>query len=172
KAHVAGAHAANNGVEVCAVVVEQPAGTVNAFGDFEDVLLKDATCVGIGQHDAGDRIVERRIEGSKVHATVVAGLHGSYFESGKRGAGGVGAVGAVGDKHDIAAMVFTQAVIGADDRHADIFALGAGGGSQGDFRHAEQGLQFLLQVPHRAQGALGVLVRLHGVQAGKRGHGG
>src|SRR3972149_4968265 len=47
--HVAGANDAEDGVEVGAVVVDEPVGTVHRPGDLGDVLLEEPEGVGGGQ---------------------------------------------------------------------------------------------------------------------------
>ena len=49
---------AEDGVEVGAVVVEQPAHLVHGGGDLGDVLLEQAERVRVGEHDAGHVVVE------------------------------------------------------------------------------------------------------------------
>ena len=65
EAHVAGPADAEHGVEVGAVVVEQPAGLVHEPGDLGDVLVEEAEGVGVGEHEAGDVVVEQRLRGPR-----------------------------------------------------------------------------------------------------------
>jgi hypothetical protein len=60
EAHVARADHPEDGIQVGAVVVQEPADLVEGGGDLGDVLLEQAEGVRIGQHDAGHVLVEHR----------------------------------------------------------------------------------------------------------------
>ena len=73
EAHVAGPGDAEDGVEVGAVVVEEPAHLVHGGGDLGDVLLEQPERVRVGEHDAGDVVVERAPGAAHVDAAAVVG---------------------------------------------------------------------------------------------------
>ena len=60
EAHVAGAHLAEDGVEVGAVVVEQAAGVVDGFGDGFDLPLEERRR-WTGWSSSGRRFAGRRL---------------------------------------------------------------------------------------------------------------
>ncbi len=55
-------HLAEHRVEVGTVVIEQAACLVHELGYLEDFRLEHAERVGVGHHDAGDGVVEQRLE--------------------------------------------------------------------------------------------------------------
>ncbi len=59
KAHIARTHHPHDRIQVCAVVVVQPAGVVDDPGDLKDILVKDADCVRIGEHQARGVLTDR-----------------------------------------------------------------------------------------------------------------
>ena len=69
--HVPGPHDTEDGIEVGAVVVEEPTDPVDGGGDLGDVLLEEAERVRVGQHDAGHVLVEHRPQGLHVDAPPV-----------------------------------------------------------------------------------------------------
>ena len=135
EAHVAGPHLAEDGVEVRAVVVEQPARLVHLARDLDDAPLEDAERARVRQHDAGGRRRERRLERGEVDVAVrqrrdLAHLHAAH-RRGRR----VGAVRRVRDDDLVPREVAARAVVGADHRDAGEFALGAGHRRQRDAGH-------------------------------------
>ena len=89
---------ADDGVEVRAVVVDQPVDAVDQVADLADVRVEQPQRVGAGQHEAGDLVVERLLEGRRCPSRRWRRLGiGPTSIAGDGGAGGVGAVAAVGD---------------------------------------------------------------------------
>jgi hypothetical protein len=87
--HVARAAAAHDRVQVCAVVVEgRPAGVDNP-GDLGDVLVEDAERVRVGEHQAGDALVDLRAQVVQVHPTPLVGRNLHHLIAGHRHRRGV-----------------------------------------------------------------------------------
>ena len=159
EAHVAGADLAQDGVQVGAVVVEQPAGLVHGGGDGLDVAVEHADGARVGQHDAGglraDRVAQRR----DVHVAVAAGGDLAHVEAGHDGRGRVGAVGGIGHQDLAPGRVAAGVVVGADHHDAGELALGAGGRREGHRMHAGDDLQHVLQLMQAGHDALAVRLR-------------
>ncbi len=68
--HVAGAHLAQDGVQVGAVVIEQAARLVDCCGDLADIAVEHAYGARIGEHDAGGLGADRFAQGGDVHVAV------------------------------------------------------------------------------------------------------
>jgi hypothetical protein len=98
EAHVTGPDDAENGVEVGAVVVHQPADVVHGGGDLGDVLLEQAQRVGVRQHDAGHLLVQQRAQGGHVDQAAGVRPHRDRLVPAQRDRGGIGPVGRVGDE--------------------------------------------------------------------------
>src|SRR6185503_20951754 len=102
-AEVAGADAADDGVEIRPICIEVGAGLVGQARDLDDVALEQAAGVGVGHHDRGDVGAELGFQVGEVDAAV-----GGLGDLGDRvadegGGGGIGAVG--GGGHQDAAAV-------------------------------------------------------------------
>ncbi len=159
EAHVAGAHLAEDGVEVGAVVVEQAAGVVDGFGDGFDLPLEDAAGGRVGHHQAGGLRAAGFFEGFQVHVAVFADGHFADFVAAHDGGGRVGAVGGFGDQDFGAGVVAAGFVVGADHGDAGEFTLGAGHGGERDAFHAGDFLEEVLQLVQAGQVALAVAGR-------------
>ena len=81
EAHVAGAHFAEQGVEVGTVIVEQAARLVHKFGNLHYLGLKHSERVGIGHHDAGHRVIEQRLEILYINRAIRFRLHFHHLET-------------------------------------------------------------------------------------------
>ncbi len=134
-AEVAGAGLADQRVHVGAVHVEQGALGVEDVGDFVDLAFEDADRGWVGEHQRGGLFVDLAREGFKIDAAFGVGLEVLNLVAADGGGGGVGAVGGVGDE-DFFARVALRLVPGADEEDAGEFAVGAGGGLEGDRVHA------------------------------------
>ena len=59
---ISGANFAYQGIHVGAVHVDQAAFGMHNVGDFVDLLLKDAQCIGIGEHQSSDILIHLRFQ--------------------------------------------------------------------------------------------------------------
>ncbi len=175
KAHVARPAAAENGVGVGTVVVQQAAGIVDDLGDFQNVFFEQAERVR-DSSASGPRSSVRpafaAASTSTLPRSLERNLHDSVAAHGR--AGRVGAVGRVGDDDfDPLCPSPRVFVVRLHDHEAQQLAVGARGGLQ--CRPAQPGdfAQILLQGVHQFQRALHRLlglVRMHMGKAGQRGH--
>ncbi len=126
EAHVTGANLAEDGVQVCAVVVEQAAGLTDYIFDLQDPALEYAQRRRIGQHDAGrvrsDRILERR----DIDIAVFIGRNLLDDATAHRRRCGIRAMRRV--RHDdlVAIVVPARQMIGANHGDTRKFSLSAG----------------------------------------------
>ena len=171
KSHVARADHTHHGVEVGTVVVAQATGLVNQAGDFQNVLIKDANGVGVGEHQTGSVIPQDLPKGLQIHAAVGGGGDVHHLIAAHGCSGGVGAVGRVRNDDLGAAVVAPGLMVLLDEQNASELAMGASGGLEGHIRHACDftqipfgGLQHLLTASSSVLGR-------QGVHAGKAGQG-
>ena len=73
EAHVARLDLAENGIEVGAVVIQQPAGVVHDFLDVEDVLLEHAQRRRIGEHQPRGLRADRGLERGEIDVALAVG---------------------------------------------------------------------------------------------------
>ena len=73
--HVAGAHLAENGVEIGAVVVQQTTGVVNDARDLLDAPLEHTERRRVGQHDARGLRAHRRAQRFEIGVAVDPDRH-------------------------------------------------------------------------------------------------
>ena len=66
-AHEAGLRDAEYGVEVRPVTVDQPSRLVYQARDLQEVLFEQPQGIGVGEHQAGDAVVELRPEVEHIH---------------------------------------------------------------------------------------------------------
>ena len=93
-AEVAGPGDAEDGVEVGAVVVDQPARLVDGRDDLLDVLVPEAERVRVGDHQPGGVGADRRAQRVEIAVAARIGRDGDHLEAGHHRRGRVGAVGA------------------------------------------------------------------------------
>ena len=67
KTHIAGTNPSHDSVQIGAIIVVQAARVMDQASDLQDIAVKDAHSVGIGQHQAGNRIVKRAPESFQIH---------------------------------------------------------------------------------------------------------
>ena len=141
------------------------------LGDLRDVGVEHAQRVGVGQHQAGDRVVGLGPEVVEVHPAVGVGADLDDRHARHRHRRRVGPVRGVGGQHlgpDLPAVL----VEGARQEHARQLAVRPGARLQRDVRQAGDLAQRALQVVHQLQRALRALRRLQRVQprvTGERG---
>ncbi len=164
EAHVAGPGAPHDRVEVRPVVVESAADAVHDARDLGDVAVEETERVGVGEHQAGDRLVGLRAQVVEVHPALGVGRHLDDLVAGHRHRRGVGAVGGVRSE-DARALLAAVVVIGAGEQEPGELAVRARGGLQRDVRQAGDLRQRPLQAPHQLERPLGALGVLRGVQA-------
>ena len=66
EAHVCRLDDAQYGVQIRAVVVKESAGIVDFFLNHPDLRFEQPQCIGIGQHQRRDSVIERRVETRQV----------------------------------------------------------------------------------------------------------
>ena len=168
EAHVAGPRVAHDGVEVGAVVVEGAARLVDQPGDLGDVLVEDAERVRVGQHQAGDVVVDLRPQVVHLDPAALVGGDLDDLVAGHRHRGRVGAVRGVGGE-DLVAGLAAVGVVGAGEEQAGELAVRAGRGLQADVGQPADLAEARLQQPHQLQRALRAPRVLGRVQPGVAG---
>ena len=153
--HVARANLAENGVQIRAVVVQEPARVVNDARDLLDSVLEHAQGGRIGEHDRGRFMAYRRLQRVDVDIAVPIARNLGDAAAAHRGGGGIRAVR--GLRHDDLATsrIIALSMIGPDHRHARELALRAGHGRETDPLHAGDVLEHLLQLVHAGEKSLG-----------------
>ena len=154
EAHVARPDDAQDGVEVGAVVVEQPPDAVDGGGDLGDVLLEESEGVRIGQHDAGDVLVEDRPQRGHVHASAIVAGHRDHLVAAQGHRRRVGAVGGVRDD-DLVPCRPLGVVPGPHEEQTGELAGRTRCRLQGGRGHAGHLAQRLLQLDEQLQPPLG-----------------
>ena len=99
EAHVAGPGAAHDRVQIRPVVVEGSARVAHHLGDLGDVLAEHAQRVRVGEHQAGDPLVELGAQILEVHSPPLVRRHLDHLVAGHRHRGGIGAVRGVRGEH-------------------------------------------------------------------------
>ena len=171
EAHVPGPDQPQDGVEVGAVVVEQPTHPVDGGRDGGDVLLEEPEGVRVGQHDPGHVLVELGGQGVHVHAATGVAGHGDHLVAAEGHRRRVGPVGGVGDD-DLVAGPALGGVPRPHQQQAGQLAGGAGGRLEGGGRHAGDLAEDLLQLHQQAQPPLGQRGGRRRVDPGQAGEGG
>ena len=169
EAHVARACVAHDGVEVGAVVVAQAARLVDDAADLDDVGVKEAERVGVGEHEAGRVGADGRAQRVEVDAALVVGGDRDHGEARHDRRRGVGAVRGVGDDDLGAARLATLFQIVPDEEKARVLTVGTRRRLQGQGVHAEDLLEVLLDLPHDLETALDRLDGLERVDVGEAG---
>ena len=85
---IAGPGFADDGVEVCAVVICEAIDAVNQVADLFDVRVEKAQRIGVGEHKARDFIVEEFFKGGDIHHAFVGAGDGHDFVAGDGGVAG------------------------------------------------------------------------------------
>ena len=168
EAHVARPRAAHDGVEVRPVVVERRAHPVHELRDLLDVRVEDPERVRVGEHQAGDVLVEVGLQVVHVDAALVVRADLDDLVAGHRHRRRVGPVRGVG-REDLVRRAAVGVVEGAREQHAGQLAVRAGAGLQRDVREARDLGQRALELVHQLQRALGARGLLRGVQPGVAG---
>ena len=145
EAHIAGAHPSEYGVEIGAVVVQQPAGPVHPVGDFLDTALEHSQGGGVGEHDAGSLGTQRGLQCIHVHIAIGFGGNFPRLVTAHDGRGRVGAVGRIGYEDLGTSGVVPGIMIGAYHGDAGELPLSPGHGRQRNCGHAGDFLEDFLQ---------------------------
>ena len=145
EAHVRGAHLAEDGIQVGAVVVEQAAGVMHHLGDLNGLPFEDAAGRRVGHHQAGGLRAYCGFQGVEVHVAVAVHRHFPHGVAAHHRRRRIGAMGGVGSQDFAALKIASGAMVGADHGHPGELALGAGHGRQRHRRHAGDFLEELLQ---------------------------
>ena len=99
KAHVSRPHLSEKRIHVGPVIVQKAAAGMDKFRYFPDFGFKEPESIGVSHHDAGDRIIKKRLQVIHINCAVRAGLHLYHLQSAYGSACRIGAVGAVRDNH-------------------------------------------------------------------------
>ena len=169
--HVAGPGVTHDRVQVGAVVVQGAAGVADHPGDLGDVLVEQAERVRVGEHQAGDLIVDLGAQVVDVDATALVRRHLDHLVARHGHRRGVGAVGGVRGQH-LGALLAAVGVVGAGEEQPRQLPVGARRGLKADVLEPADLGQGALQAPHQLQRPLGALRVLRGVKArvaGQRG---
>ena len=121
-------HPSNNGVKIGAITIEIAAHAMNARGNLQNFILKQAAGVGVGQHHRRHIRPQSRLKGRQVGTTApIAGDRLHFVTQGCRGCG-VGAMGRFWHQHPLTlpALLILQRRL--NQHHAAHFAMGTGGG--------------------------------------------
>lgn len=159
EAHIAGAHLAQNGIQIGAVVIEQTPGVVHRRGNLPDLAVEQAQGARIREHDTGGAGPQGDAQGGQVQVAIRPGGNLPDLVTAHDRRGRVGPVGGVRDQYLRAGVVPPGPVIGADHGHPGEFPLGTGGRRQGDRVHPADRLEHLLQLIQTGQNTLAVTVR-------------
>lgn len=160
---------AEDGVEVGAVVVHEPAGLMDKVDNFDDVLVPEAEGIGIRDHDAGGVRPDQLTDLVNVAVAAIVGGDRHDVESGHLGGRGVRAVRGVRDQHLGPAGVTALLVVGVDDEAAGELAVRASGRLERDGLEAGDLREHLLQLVHQLERALRSFFRLVRMKAGEAG---
>ena len=151
-AEVAGAHLADDGVEVGAVGVEVGTRRVHGLGDGHHVALEQPAGVGVGEHDGGDLGRQPLPHLLRIDRAVGARRHRLDAIAEQRRRRRVGAVRGFGHQHH-RALLAARGQRRLDGHHAAELAVGAGLGRHGDGRHARQLAEPARQLGDQRDGA-------------------
>ena len=160
KSHVAGPHHAHDGVEIGPVVVALAAGLMDDAGDLQNVAVKDADGVGIGQHQAGCIRANGGLEGLHVDTAVRPGRDIDHREARHNRRGGIGAMGGVGDDNLGAAQISAACMVGLNQQQARELAVGACCRLEGHMVHAGDFAEGGFRFPEHLQATLDRMCRL------------
>ena len=146
KAHQTRRGNAENGVEVCTVVVHLTAGLVYDFTGGFDVRFKQTEGVGIGDHHGSRGLVCDGGEGVQVHTTVLEAWDFYNLKSGHRCTGRVCSVGGIGND-DLCSLGFaTVAEVLLNAPNGREFTLCARNGLKRDLVHSSTDLKHVLHL--------------------------
>ena len=152
--HVARTHLAEDGVQVGAVVVQQPACTVHDARDRLDLAFEHPERGGIGEHDARGLRPHRLHQ--RIEVDIALGIDRDLFDRAAAHGGGRG-IGAMRRRRDddlVAGQVAPRPMIGADHGDAGELAVRTGHRAERHRRHAGDLLQHVLQLEHATEEAL------------------
>ena len=172
KAHITRPHCAHDRVQVRPVIIAQSAALVYDICDLQDIFVKQAHCVGVGQHQArhiGPGCLPQLLN---VHAALCVGRNSHHRVACHGRAGRVGAVGRVGDEDLGPFAVLSALVVGLDEEKPGKFTVSPRRGLEGHAVHTGDLAQvFLRQVQH-LHASLHRVLSLERMDIGKSGKGG
>ena len=125
-AKIAGARDAEDGVHIRAIEVNQSADAVDHVGDVENLPLKNAQRIGVGDHEHADLIVEFFAKIVDVDQALGRAVDGHIIEPGHVRAGGVRSMRAVRREYLGPVLAKVAKVCGSDEQGGKL-ALGARG---------------------------------------------
>ena len=143
-AEVARPDPADDGVEIGAVAIDQPARLVHRARNEDHVGLEQAAGIGVGDHHAGDVRPEPRLERVEIDPAGRVGRNVLDPVAGEGRGRRIGAVRAFGDEDDLA-LVAPRLERRADREQPAQFAVRARLGAHRDAVHAGQAHQPLAE---------------------------
>ena len=167
KAHIARTHHPHDRIQVCAVVVVQPASVVDDPGDLKDILVKDADCVRIGEHQARGVLTDRCTQLFQIDTAFAVRGDADHLVPDHRRARRVGSVCRV--RHDDlgAFLVPARFVVRLNQHQAGEFPVCARCGLEGHPIHAGDLAEQLFRHAERFQTSLHRMCRLERMDLGK-----
>ena len=160
EAHVAGAGAADDGVEVGPVVVEERAALVEDPRDLLDPLVEQPERRRVREHQARRAVVDLRPQVVEVEVAAVGRRDLRELEARHRHARRVRPVRRVGRHDHVAAGLAAVGERRTHQHQPRQLALRAGSRLQGDRRQSGDLDEDLLELPHQLERALRALVLL------------
>ena len=159
KAHIARTRNAHDRVQIRAVVINQTAGVVNDFCDFQNIFFKQAQCVGIRQHQRRGRFIRHRPQRFHIDVAFRVAWNLPDRKARHHRTGRIGSMSGIRHEHD-GALIFMMAFQIVADRHqAAEFAMRARGRLEAERIHAGDLRQIFFQRCDNFQTALHVLFR-------------
>ena len=135
-------------------------------GDGQDIPLKQAQRIRIGQHQRRHVIREAASKLRQIDEAVRVGLQLHHLKPGQRRRGGIRPMGGIGNEDRGAVLPF-GAMVGADHFQSGQLPLRAGRRLQGEGMHPGDLAQQLLQLIEEAQQPLGARGRVQRVHVGE-----
>ncbi len=169
KPHISGPRDTQNGVGICAVVVQQPAFAVDYLFDPLDVFIEQPQGVGVGEHQPRHGFVHCRLKRFHVYAAPVIRRHFSHGKAAQGSRCGVGAVGRVGNEDLGPLQIVPGPVVGSDYQNTCKLTVSSCSRLQGYIIHTCDFCQVILEFIHELQGALSQFFRHIGMDAAEPG---
>ena len=166
---IAGTDATNNRVEIRTVAIDVATSRVDGIGNRLHITFKQATCVGVGDHNPSHIRAKSCCKCSKIHTAFGRCRDILNRETGESGAGRVGPMRAFGNEND-AAWVTTCRKSGLDAQYSAQLSVSASLRCHSDPMHARELDQPHGQLINHRQCPLHGLNRLQGVHIGKACH--
>ena len=142
-------------------------------GDFQNVGVKQAQRVGVGEHQTGGIRSHGGAQGVQIHAAFGIGGHRHHRKTRHDGGSRVGAVGGIRHNNFGAGGVATALMVAADEQQAGVLSVGACGRLQRHAVHAGDLTEHRLGFGQHLEAPLdrpGGLEGMNPGKSGQRGH--